>query len=164
MRPRSEVITAVVVGVGIVLGTILLIWLMRPGTANDDSTGGLMTRQPRVWLLLASTLAALVAAAAWLIRGKRRPRRGNRRTWVAATSVAIVAGAIVLGILWPGGLIHHWPPQPKLDQTQTPNTTPPITTPFTTARPSVTTKPAAQTTVGSTNPKANPATSTTKGK
>ncbi len=139
LRPRSEVFVAVAVAAGIVLGTLLLIWLLRPGTAGDDSTGGLMTRQSRVWLLVVLAVAAAAALVAWLLRGRRRPKKLAARVSVPVALVAVAAGAVVAGIFWPGGLVHHWPPQPNFD-TQTPETTPPpVTSPPATTRPSATT-------------------------
>src|SRR2546430_17390618 len=77
-RPRSEVITAVAVGAGIVIGTALLIWLMRPGKVGVPGGGGLLSRQPRMTLLVLLSVAALGAVVYWVRRRRRRPQRSLR--------------------------------------------------------------------------------------
>jgi len=137
VRPRSEVVAAVAVGVGIVGGTILLIWLMRPkGTAATPGTGGLFTRQPRVVLLVLLGVIVLLSLGAWLVRGRRRPRKLRTRTALTTATIVVVAATVVGGIFWPGGLIRHWPPQPK---PVTSDTTP-VTDPPTAPLPTVTAK------------------------
>ena len=50
-RPRSELLVAISIGVAIVLGVVLLIWWLRPGTPGGVGGGGLFNRQPRIsWL------------------------------------------------------------------------------------------------------------------
>ena len=65
IRPRSEVVVAVLVGVGIVVGTVLLIWLLRPKSADGTpGTGGLFTRQPRFIILRTTSIPSFVSVAA----------------------------------------------------------------------------------------------------
>jgi hypothetical protein len=117
-RPRSEVVTAVLVGVGIVVGTALLIWLMRPGGAVG--TGGLFNRQPRVTWLVVFALAALGLGIWWLVRGGGSRRHWRKGVAIGLVCVVVFVGTFLAAILWPSGLIHHYPTAPKL----TPNSTP----------------------------------------
>ena len=148
IRPRSEVIVAVLVGVGIVAATALLIWLMRPkSTAGTPGTGGLFTRQPRFILLLVLAVIVMTSVIAYLQRGKRRPKNMKPSASFSIATVVVVALAVVAGIFWPGGLVRHWRAQPKAEPTD--NTTPATseaTTPPTTAPKSNTTQPATATT------------------
>jgi hypothetical protein len=139
-RPRAEVVTAVAAGAAVVLGTALLVWLMRPGTAGVPAGGGLMNRQPRVTWLIVLTIAGGAAFGAWMLRGRRRPRRLSRRAALAVIAVVVVVGSVLGGVFWPGGVVKHWPARPK--PFKPPVTTlpsiPPTTTapsPSTTARP-----------------------------
>jgi hypothetical protein len=147
-RPRSEVITAVAAAVGIAAATTLLVWLMRPGQPGEPGGGGLLSRQSRATLLVVLTAGAMAAAIWWVLRGRRRPRRLSPRVAVSATAFVVLGGAVTAAILWPGGLVRHWPRQVK--QVETPQSTPvatapPITskqkTPGTTAKTSPTSKP-----------------------
>jgi hypothetical protein len=120
-RPRSEVVTAVVVAAGIVVGTALLIWLIRPGKVGVPGGGGLLSRQPRMTLLVLLTAAALGVVALWVRRGRRLPKRlGERGTFIVGSAVVIVL-AIVGGIFWPEGIVRHWPKQPKIPDTPATN-------------------------------------------
>jgi hypothetical protein len=77
---RSEIVTAVLVGAGIVLVVLLLIWLLRPADPTKTGSGGLFTRQPRATLLVILGAGALAWALWWIRRGHRRPkRRGDHR-------------------------------------------------------------------------------------
>jgi len=129
LRSRSEIVVAVAVGAGIVLATVFLVWAMRPGKPGAQGTGGIMSRQPRVSMFL--VLAALVffAAIMWVLRGRRRPKRVNARTAVLLTVIVVSALVVLASIFWPGGLVHHWPAQPKVE---TPPSTSPATSPPTT--------------------------------
>lgn len=149
LRSRSEVVVAVLVGVGIVAATVLLIWLMRPKSSDGTpGTGGLFTRQPRVILLLVLALIVMISVTAYLRFGRRRPKKMNSGTSTTISAVVIVALAIVAGILWPGGLIRHWPPQPKaVSSDNTTPATPAPTTPPTTAAKSNTTRPTTATSI-----------------
>jgi magnesium-transporting ATPase (P-type) len=151
-RPRAEVFTAIAVGAAIVLGTLALIWLMRPGPQGIPGKGGLFSRQARFTMLLILTLAALGFMVSFFLR-RRHPGRLGTNGSIAAGSAVIVVLAVVAGIFWPGGLIRHWPKQPKI---ATPDTNPVTTvTPATTAKPGTTVKP------GSTTIAPNPSTSPT---
>jgi hypothetical protein len=112
-RPRAEVITAVTVAVAIVAGTVLVIWLMRPGAPGVPGGGGLLSRQSRATLLGVLTAAALVIGIWWVLNGHRRPRRLPPRIAVTATAAVVLGAAIAAAVLWPDGLIRHWPKQIK---------------------------------------------------
>jgi hypothetical protein len=159
-RPRSEVIAAVAVGVGIAGGTVLLIWLMRPGGTGVAGGGGLFNRQPRMTMLIVLTAAALGGLVLWVRRG-RRPKRLGERGSIVVGSLVVIAVAVVAGIFWPGGVVRHWPKAPAL--TNPPATNPPSvpsTTPATSTGPTTTARTA--TTVKSTP--TTPTTPTTKGR
>jgi hypothetical protein len=127
LRETREVVTAVLVGVGIVLATLVLIWLLRPGKRGVPGTGGLMVRQPRASLLVVLAAGALVWMVLWLLRGYRRPRRWPPARTIPVGVVLVVAGAVAAGILWPGGLVRHWPGRPDLSDIESPDTTVPET-------------------------------------
>ncbi len=112
-RPRAEVITAVVAAVAIVGGTLLLIWLMRPGEPGVPGGGGLLSRQSRATLLVVLTAAALAIGIWWVLNGRRRPRRVKPRVAVTVTVVIVLGASVTAAVLWPGGLIRHWPKQVK---------------------------------------------------
>jgi hypothetical protein len=138
-RDRSEVVIAAVVGVGLVLATIALIWLMRPGPAGVPGGGGLFNRQPRVtWLFLLS-IGIGVAGTFWVLRGRHRPRRFSGLVSVILVWVVVVLGATLVAIFWPDGILRHYISLPKpLKVNETPTTTPTPTaqvTPTTTATP-----------------------------
>jgi hypothetical protein len=133
-RPRSEIIAAVAVGVGIAGGTVLLIWLMRPGGTGVAGGGGLFNRQPRMTMLIVLTAAALGGLVLWVRRG-RRPKRLGERGSIVVGSLVVIAVAVVAGIFWPGGVVRHWPKAPAL--TNPPATNPPATNPPATNPPSV---------------------------
>src|SRR5437868_2950417 len=90
-RPRSEIFVAIAVSFGILLATVLLIWLLRPSNSGVEGTGGLMTRQPRVVLWLLVSAAAITWGAWWALNGRHRPKRFTPRV-----SLAIVAGVIAV--------------------------------------------------------------------
>ncbi len=141
-------VVAVLVGVGIVAATVLLIWLLRPKSADGTpGTGGLFTRQPRFIILLVLTVIVLACVIAYLQRGRHRPKNVKMATWLPIATIVVVALAIVAGIFWPGGIIHHWPPQPKAETTDTTPATSEPTTPPTTAAQAVTTQPTTATTI-----------------
>ena len=148
-RPRSELYVAIAVGAGIVLGTSLLIWLMRPGSAGVPGGGGLLNRQPRMTLLVLLAAAVVGLVVSFVVRRKKPLRFGTRGSIAAGSGIAVVL-AVLAGIFWPGGVIRHWP---------TLSNPTPVTTPAPTSTP--TTKPATSTTKPSTST-TKPATSTTK--
>jgi len=144
-RPRSEVFTAVAVGASIVIGAILLVWLIRPGPVGVPGKGGLLSRQPRMTLLVILAVAALGGWAAYIIRRRHDPPLGRTRAF-AIGAVILIALAVIGGIFWPGGVIRHWPKLPKTVKTpaSTPSSVPssPSTgTGSTTAKPSTSVKP-----------------------
>lgn len=159
-RPRAEVITAVAVSVGIVVGTALMIWLIRPGKPGVPGGGGLLSRQPRITLLVVVTAAVLGVVLLWARRGRRTPKRLGQRGSIIVGSAVVIVLAIVGGIVWPGGILRHWPQQPKFSDTPATNPTsvpsskPATTGPTTTAQTGTTVKPATS----------SPATPTTKGR
>jgi hypothetical protein len=121
-RSRREIVTAVVVCAGIVLGTVLIVWLLRPADPAVPGSGGLMTRQPRASLLLVLTGIAVITAVAVIMRRRGHRRRLDWRGTAAIVVVVLIVGAILAGVFWPGGLVRHWPKRPK-----------PVTPPSTTA-------------------------------
>jgi hypothetical protein len=142
-RDRSEVLIAVVVGVGITLVTAILVWALRPGSPGSRGEGGIMTRQPRVFLWLFIFGAILAWVIYWVLNGRRRPERFSRGTAVAIAAVIVVAAAIIAALFWPGGFLRQYPSfdipdTPPVTDTTTPgstsvgSTTPaPTTTPTT---------------------------------
>jgi hypothetical protein len=129
-RPRSEVVVAVAVSVGIVVSTVLVIWALRPGEPGVPGGGGLLARQPRVTLLVVLGAALLAAAIWWVAYGRRRPRRVSRRLAVAATAGIALAAIVLAGIFWPGGLVRHYPSFASDTDLETPPVTaPPVTAP-----------------------------------
>lgn len=134
-RDRTEVVVAVLVGVGIALLTALLVWALRPGPPGTRGTGGIMTRQPRVFLWLFLFGALLAIAIYWVLNGRRRPERVSKGTAVAIAAVIVVAAAVVAAIFWPGGFLRTYPsfkipPTPPVTEPTTPeSTTPGSTTP-----------------------------------
>ncbi|MDQ1476196.1 MAG: hypothetical protein QOE62_1425 [Actinomycetota bacterium] len=159
-RPRSELYTAIAVAVGIVVGTALVVWLIRPGTPGVPGSGGLFNRQPRMTMLVILTAVVLVGTVSYLLRGRRRPRRLGTRGSIAVGSAAAIVFAVLAGFFWPDGVIRHWPKQPKISNT------PPITNPATVPATTPTTVRGSSTTVkpGTTAPSTptTAATTTTK--
>lgn len=113
-RSRREITIAVAGAVGVVLGTLLMIWLLRPGPTGTEGTGGLMSRQPRAAWLVALTLAGLVAFTWWALRRQRR-WQGKAVIVLASGWVILLLAAVLAGILWPGGLLRHTEPVPEID-------------------------------------------------
>src|SRR5262245_22542506 len=109
MRERREVMIAVGGAVAIVAGTILLIWLMRPGAAGTEGTGGILNRQPRASWLVGVTLVAAIAFLWWAL-SKQRDWRGKFIILFLGGWVLLGLAALLAGILWPGGLLRHTTP------------------------------------------------------
>ena len=104
-RSRADIVKAVAVAAGIVLGTALLVWLMRPGPAGIPATGGLINRQPRSSWLVGVALG-VAGLATWLAFRSRRTR--NRLKVVLPIELGVVTIlAVVGGFMWPGGLLRH---------------------------------------------------------
>jgi hypothetical protein len=113
-RSRREVATAVGVALAIIVGTALAIWLLRPGDTGVPGTGGIANRQPRAtWLVGGAILVGIVAVA--LIMSNPKYRRHKKAAIPAAIAIVLVV-AIVVGIMWPGGLLRTYevaePPPP----------------------------------------------------
>lgn len=111
LRSRREVVTAVLGAVAVVAGTILMVWLLRPGTAGVPGTGGLASRQPRATWLVVLTIGALVALTWWTLR-RQRDWRGKVIVLLFGGWVLVLVAAAVAGALWPGGLLRHTPETP----------------------------------------------------
>ena len=141
-----------------IAATVLLVWLMRPGDPSVPGTGGLLSRQSRAVLLVLLVAAALAGAIWWVLNGRRRPRRVSPRIAVTVTSVVFVLGGVTAAVLWPGGLVRHWPKRAK--QLESPVSTPVATTPRITSKPST----SGTTVKSSPTSKPGATTGTTKGK
>jgi len=108
---RREVTQAVVGPIVVVVLTLLLIWMMRPGSVTPG-TGGLLHRQPRAGWLVAAALVALVALA-WAVW--RPGSTVRQRPLVTATgTVGVLLLAVIGAVVWPGGLLHHYQSEPTL--------------------------------------------------
>jgi hypothetical protein len=140
-RDRTEIIVAVLVAVGIALVTIIFIWALRPGSPGSRGEGGIMTRQPRVFLWLFIFGAILAWVIYWVLN--RRFERVSRNTAVAIAAVIVVAAAVIAAFFWPGGFLRNYPSFKIPD-------TPPVTEPTTPG----------STTVGSTTPATTSASTT----
>jgi hypothetical protein len=116
-RDRAEVVKAVAVSAGIVIATALMIWLLRPGPSSrfDGGGGGLFNRQPRASWLVGLTIASAAIFAWWVLTQRHR-----RSTPVLLVSggLAIVAGAVLAGIFWPGGLLRQYETVPAFDPSE----------------------------------------------
>jgi hypothetical protein len=147
-RPRSELAVAIIIGVSIVLGVVLLIWLMRPGTPGGVGGGGLFNRQPRISWLTFGALAVGGYLTWWVLRGNRRPaRRVSPVLRVIAVWILVIFVYSILALIWPHGIIKHYPSEPKLNPTSTQTTSPvTITAPSTVETPSTTPSKTATTT------------------
>jgi CDP-diglyceride synthetase len=121
-RSRQEIVTAAVGAVAVVAVTALAIWAMRPGSAIAG-TGGIAHRQPRAtWLVVGAI--ALAIGVTWYVRKSRRWQRSDAANAIAL--VVIVVGAVLIGILWPKGLLRHYAsaePPPASTTTTTRGTT-----------------------------------------
>jgi hypothetical protein len=154
-RTRRELGQAIGGAVAVVLGTALIVWLLRPGTAGVEGTGGLASRQPRASWLVALTLAAGIAFC-WYVW--RHPRRWHGRFVAVLTGgcFAILLIAVVAGIVWPGGLLRHPEPVPTVDTGELPPTSlPPELSPTTV--PGETTAPSSTETTVAATPTSAPA-------
>jgi hypothetical protein len=140
---RREIATAVFGASAVVLGTVLLIWLMRPGNAVTPGSGGLIHRQPRVSWLVFLAIVALITAIVWIMRSRRF--RHNPRVPIAIATVVVILLAIVAGFAWPSGAVRHYISFHQPNSTIPPTASTPTTTPTTTTKPTATTKPATST-------------------
>jgi hypothetical protein len=151
VRSRQEVLTAVGGAVAVVLGTALLIWLMRPGDSTVPGTGGLAHRQPRATWLVVFAIAGLVAVVVYALRSRRIR---NWRVAVAIGVVIVLVLTVIVGTVWPGGLLRKYqalevPPEISLPPSTPPagpdSTTAPAGTTAPTTASGATTAPAAST-------------------
>jgi hypothetical protein len=149
--PRSEIVTAVLGSAAVVILTAIAIWMLRPGTAFTPGTGGLAHRQPRATWLVAGTLLVMVVGVIVVVRSPRW-----RRHLIASISVVVVGSlvlAVVVGALWPSGLLRHYQQLVGPNDFNTVSTpaSAPTTAPGATTAPSATTAPPG-TTVATTPP------------
>jgi hypothetical protein len=145
-RTRRELATAIGVSVGIVGGTALMIWLLRPG--------GLADRQPRSSWLIGVVLAAVIAVCWSLLRPQERERE-NRYVLLSGLLGGILVISVVAGFKWPGGLLRHTPKLPEIPTTPTPT---PAPSALTTTAPGATTTAKPGGTTATTIPKTTPST------
>jgi hypothetical protein len=139
---RREIVTAVLGAAAVVIGTILLIWMMRPGNAVTPGSGGVIHRQPRMsWLVFLAIVVEIIAVV-WILRSHRY--RENPRRPIVVASVVVIGIAIVAGIAWPSGVVRHYVSIHEAPSTTLP-TASPTTKPTVTTKPTTTTKPATST-------------------
>lgn len=110
-RPKWAVAKALGAAFAIVVGTVLMVWLLRPGF--DPYSGGLVNRQPRAAWLVAGVLAAVIAGIFAVLRA-RRGVLARRTIALPGVLVAVAVGAVLAGVLWPGGLLRHTPEVPEM--------------------------------------------------
>jgi hypothetical protein len=99
-RDRRELVTAIGAGVAIVLATVLMIWLLRPG--------GLADRQPRSSWLVGIVVMASVLAVYTILRPASKVKI-SRNVALGGSFGVIVVGAVLGGVFWPGGVVRHTP-------------------------------------------------------
>jgi hypothetical protein len=128
VRERRELLIAVGGAAAVVLGTALLVWLMRPGASGTQGTGGIMNRQPRAAWLVGLTLGAAIAFLWWAL-SRRREWRDKFIILFLGGWVVLGLAAVFAGVLWPGGLLRHITPPPDLSDIEnlTPTTLAPET-------------------------------------
>jgi hypothetical protein len=146
-------LTAIAGAAAVVLGTALVVWLLRPGTSGVEGTGGLASRQPRAVWLVALTLLALLAFTWWALR-RQRAWRGRIVVVLVIGWVVVLLVAVVAGILWPGGLLRHTQAPPDVGDLTTTTLPPELQS----TAPGGTTAPAATTAPGATAPTGAPTT------
>ena len=142
-RTRAELATAVGAAAAIVAGTGLMIWLLRPG--------GLADRQPRSSWLVGIVLIASAVLCFEILRPKS-PVKMSRQVAFGGGFGIIVVGAVLAGVLWPGGIVRHTPSFASFPTVPTAN---PLTStsaplPSSTAIPGTTVAPGATTVPGAT--------------
>jgi peptidoglycan biosynthesis protein MviN/MurJ (putative lipid II flippase) len=114
-RSRSEVLTAVAGAAAVVLVTVVLIWLLRPGAPGTEGTGGLASRQPRAAWLVGLALGALIVFTWWAVR-RQQQWRGKLIVVLGCGWLIVALVAVLGGILWPGGLLRHTEAPPDVSQ------------------------------------------------
>jgi hypothetical protein len=139
---------AVLGATAVVVCTAIAIWMLRPGSLTPG-TGGIAHRQPRATWLVAGTVVAIVAGVAYVLRSRRWRR--HLVPAIAAVVVGSLVLAVVVGALWPSGLLHQYRSLVGPNDFQTETTpAPPTTAPGATTAPNATTAPAG--TTGATTP------------
>src|SRR5262249_23931714 len=141
VRSRRELYIAIAAAAAVVGGTVLLVWLLRPGPPGTGAqgTGGLLSRQQRASLLFFITVIALIAVISFLVR-RYRGKRVPKPVAIVSSVVVILVLAVIAGFLWPGGLIKHYqslvkvPDNPITTPTNAPTSSPTVT-PGTTGAP-----------------------------
>jgi hypothetical protein len=115
VRERAEILKAVGAAAAVVVGTAILVWMLRPGPSDrfDDGGGGILSRQPRVGWLVTLTILALGGFVWWVFT---RPRRQRQRL-LAIGCVMILVVAVLAGFFWPGGLLRQYQTIPEFDPT-----------------------------------------------
>ena len=123
VRDRREVLIAVGASAAVVLGTLLMIWLMRPGPSGTEGTGGILNRQPRAAWLVGIMLVAAIGFLWWAF-SKQRDWRGKFIIIFLGGWFVLGLAGVLAGILWPGGLLRHTEPAPTLEDLEelTPST------------------------------------------
>jgi UDP-N-acetylmuramyl pentapeptide phosphotransferase/UDP-N-acetylglucosamine-1-phosphate transferase len=127
---RREIVTAVLGGAGVVVFTVVAIWLLRPG-GSTPGTGGIAHRQPRATWLVGISLLAVIVGTIVVLRSRKLRRRAKALLPTIIASVLVVA--VVVGFVWPGGLLRHpvsfsAPPPGTAPSTDAAPTTAPSTT------------------------------------
>jgi hypothetical protein len=140
-RDRRDVATAIGGATAVVLVTIFMIWLLRPGAPDAPGTGGLASRQPRAAWLVGLTLVAMIGFTWWAVR-RQRAWRGRIVIVLLAGWVLLGLGAVLAGFVWPGGLLRHTEAAPSLTPPATTTPEVPTTGPGDTTAPGATTAPA----------------------
>jgi hypothetical protein len=142
-RSRRELATAVGAAAAIVLGTVLMIWLLRPG--------GLADRQPRSSWLVGIVVMASVLAAYTILRPGSKVKI-SRNVALGGSFGVIAVGAVLGGIFWPGGVVRHTPTIATIPTGTTATPTVPTLAPIPTTTAPATTTSAAPSTSSSTSP------------
>ncbi|MFM8971227.1 MAG: hypothetical protein ACKOOG_01005 [Actinomycetota bacterium] len=125
-RSRQEIVTAAAVGTAIVILSALAVWLIRPGTPGVPGGGGLAARQPRAALLFA---LGVIAAIIVVVRFRHRPiRQLSNRVSIAIGLGGVAVVAVILGFVWPGGILRDYG-VPSIPNPPTPPSTPATSAP-----------------------------------
>jgi hypothetical protein len=134
-RDRADIVRAVAVAAAIVIVTALLVWLLRPGPPGVPATGGLMNRQPRVSWLVGTAIGVAAIATWWILTRSSRRTRDRARIILPIVLGVVLVGSVVVGFVWPGGLLRHDVAPPTQPEPTTTTTNPSATTTPTTGSP-----------------------------
>ena len=124
-RPRGELLKTVGGVAAVVVGTLVMVWLLRPGTGS--ASGGLVSRQPRAAWLIVLTASAALAAVSWLRRTRSRRIAARPVAALVAAMALVAVAAVAAGAMWPGGLLRHTPGGPPAPRFETETTLPAAT-------------------------------------